>query len=213
VVHTPNSPDDFWHHVNQSGGPDSCWPWLGQLDATGRGRYHFDNKTKDTHQIAYFIEYGIWLKRYDLSTCPALRTCCNPRHIERRTINHKALALDFTRMTKELDRQSSFSRYLSRKYPDLHWLIQLLGNNAGQFLKEHEGQTIKIEMTIPPRSQLIGEARAIDCFSTLNQAEPHDRMKVLARLQEQYECGQAAVEEFGMLGKQLLKDSVNRIKI
>jgi hypothetical protein len=198
---------DFWHHVNRCGGPDSCWPWLGKLAATGRGRYHFNDKTKDTHQIAYFIEYGIWLKRYDISQCHKLKTCCNPAHLKRQDSNHKTLALDFTRMTKQLDRQSAFSQYLSRKYPDLHWLMQLLGDNAGKFLHKNEGRTIKLEMTIPPRSQLIEEACAIDCYMTIEQTKPQDRVKAREKLKARYQCDEAAVEQFGKIGAALLKDS------
>lgn len=163
---------------------------------------------RDVHQIAYFIEHGVWLRRYDLSACAQLRSCCNFRHIEkRRGIQHKALAHDFALIAKELDRQSAFSQYLSRQYPDLHWLIQLLGDHASQFLSEHEGQTLKLELTIPMRAQLIEEARAVDCYLTLEQAAPQDRQKALKRLGTQYQLDQAGVAACAKLGAALFKSA------
>ena len=112
---------------------------------------------------------------------------------------------DFTQLAKQLDRQSSFSRYLARRHPELHWLIQLLGDNAAAFLNQHQGKTIKLEMTIPTQVQLVEEARAIDCHLTLDQAKPSAWEKASTALCARYQCTAAELADFAGMGAALLK--------
>jgi hypothetical protein len=90
----------FWARVDQSGGPDACWPWLGYIRNTGYGQvsgwhYYPDRSYTviQTHRAAYILTYGsvpdslmldhtCHTKACDLaSDCPH-RACCNPRHLE-----------------------------------------------------------------------------------------------------------------------------------
>jgi hypothetical protein len=216
VVHTPNSPDNFWHHVNQSGGPDSCWPWLGKLDAQGRARYHFDNKTKDTHQIAYFIQHAVWLKRYDIAHCPALRTCCNPAHLKRRDINHQRFA---DNIMGQQGRLRLFTRFLMAAYPELIWLDKLLGDQLPAFIGKYDGQIISlripgvvngleaktIAIQVPAQAELMDIARVLDCHFTLASVQARDRAGTSRKLQLKYACPAQAITRYSETGALIVK--------
>jgi hypothetical protein len=45
---------------------------------------------RDIHQIAYFIENGVWLRRYDLSVCPGYVAVAILVIEKRQGINHQA---------------------------------------------------------------------------------------------------------------------------
>jgi hypothetical protein len=57
----PLSPDlirRFWIKVDQSGGADGCWPWLGKRQNGGYGVLHRGTKNNDTvyaHRVAWAI--------------------------------------------------------------------------------------------------------------------------------------------------------------
>lgn len=48
----------FWGKVDQSGGPTSCWPWLGVLQPDGYGQTGVKRKTKNSHRHAYELVKG-----------------------------------------------------------------------------------------------------------------------------------------------------------
>jgi hypothetical protein len=102
----------FWARIDQSGGPDACWPWLGYKQRHGYGQvsgWHKPSHTCtiiQTHLAAYILTYGpvpaslvldhtCHTRACDLGDeCPH-RACCNPKHLEpvTRTVNtHRSRA-------------------------------------------------------------------------------------------------------------------------
>lgn len=81
--------------VDRSGGPDACWPWLGNTDRHGYGRLPFGSKRGLAHRVAYELAIGAIPDGQQLdhtchtndkaclggSTCPH-RRCVNPAHLE-----------------------------------------------------------------------------------------------------------------------------------
>jgi HNH endonuclease len=86
----------FWAQVDQSGGPDACWPWTGYVHPNGYGQFGAHTPgTKLPHRIAY--EYLVGpipegkmldhLCHTNDPDCPGgnsdpHRRCCNPGHLE-----------------------------------------------------------------------------------------------------------------------------------
>lgn len=81
----------FWSRVDQSGGPDACWPWAGNAKyLSGYGVATFDmgdgRKNYGTHRIAFFLKEG-------RPQSPGLHVmhacdnpvCCNPAHLSEGT--------------------------------------------------------------------------------------------------------------------------------
>jgi hypothetical protein len=49
----------FWSRVDRSGGPDACWPWVGNSRYTsGYGRVWFCGKDARSHRVAYTLAVG-----------------------------------------------------------------------------------------------------------------------------------------------------------
>lgn len=98
--------DRFWARIDQSGGPDACWPWMGNKHKQGYGQvsgWHYPGhacKVIQTHRAAYILTYGPVPASLVLDhTCHTIacdlgdacphRACCNPKHLEpvTRTVN------------------------------------------------------------------------------------------------------------------------------
>lgn len=45
----------FWSRVDQSAGPDACWPWLGAVNRKGYGRRHYQGKVTLAHRVALLL--------------------------------------------------------------------------------------------------------------------------------------------------------------
>jgi hypothetical protein len=75
----------FWEMVDRSGPDDSCWPWIGDVEPLGYGRFFVrGHGYRKAHRIALAFAEGPppdATRRYALHKC---RTpcCCNPRHLE-----------------------------------------------------------------------------------------------------------------------------------
>ena len=71
----------FWTHVNSSGGPDVCWPWMGHVGENGYGIVSIKGKGYKAHRVSYFIAHGrIDNDRLVLHRCD-VRNCVNPAHL------------------------------------------------------------------------------------------------------------------------------------
>lgn len=72
----------FWRHVDQSGGPEACWPWMGERKKKGYGRFYLAPRRRVTaHRYAYEITHGPLPP--DLQACHSCDNppCCNPAHL------------------------------------------------------------------------------------------------------------------------------------
>lgn len=85
-------PERFWDKVDQSGGPDACWPWMGARNkphTTRRGtefpgdhgRVRLAGQLMLAHRVAYELEKGpIPDGEKVLHSCDN-PPCCNPAHL------------------------------------------------------------------------------------------------------------------------------------
>jgi hypothetical protein len=71
----------FWQNVDQSAGPEACWPWTGSRKDSGYGRLCFDRHQQNAHRVAYQLATGH--DPGDLIVCHSCDNppCCNPAHL------------------------------------------------------------------------------------------------------------------------------------
>jgi hypothetical protein len=74
--------DLFWSRVDQSAGPDGCWPWTGCRYNAGYGSFHWRHKMRGTNRVAWEIANGQQAPddRDVMHSCDS-PLCCNPRHL------------------------------------------------------------------------------------------------------------------------------------
>lgn len=73
----------FWLKVDNSGGPNECWPWTGKVRPGGYGQvrirfFHID--IQYSHHAAFFFSRGKRAKNWVLHKC-GNHICCNPAHL------------------------------------------------------------------------------------------------------------------------------------
>lgn len=68
--------------VDQSAGPDACWPWLGHIDAKGYGVYKTGGRPQKAHRLVWKIVFGHALPddKHLLHRCDN-PPCVNPTHL------------------------------------------------------------------------------------------------------------------------------------
>jgi heme A synthase len=74
----------FWARVDQSAGPDACWPWRGYRDRRGYGQVKVGGRSGPvlyTHRLAFILVRGALLD--GLLACHTCDNppCCNPWHL------------------------------------------------------------------------------------------------------------------------------------
>ncbi len=76
----PSRDKKFWAKVDQSGGPNSCWPWRGRtIDVAGYGMY----STKRVHRLAWELANGRPVPDgHTIDHKCREKSCCNPDHLE-----------------------------------------------------------------------------------------------------------------------------------
>ena len=79
-------PDYVWAKIDQSAGPDACWPWTGARDKDGYGVTHIGKKHAKAHRVILEIKIGRPLTKGEMAChdCPNGDDhpwCCNPLHL------------------------------------------------------------------------------------------------------------------------------------
>jgi len=72
----------FWSRVDTSGGPDTCWPWLGPRMWNGYGKASAGDRTQNVLRVAYVLTHGLAPAGLHIDHLCHNRLCCNPRHLE-----------------------------------------------------------------------------------------------------------------------------------
>ncbi len=70
--------DRFWSHVDRSGGPNACWPWLGSRMGGGHGTMG----KMGAHRLAFILTYGDVLPGFVIMHLCHNPPCCNPAHLQ-----------------------------------------------------------------------------------------------------------------------------------
>ena len=71
----------FWQRVDQTGGPDACWPWTASRFDTGYGCVWFDGKARKAHRIAWSLTHGTITDGVHILHRCDNPPCCNPAHL------------------------------------------------------------------------------------------------------------------------------------
>lgn len=73
--------DKFWSRIDDSGGPEACWPWLGAKSSFGHGNIKVGDKYHGTHRLMMEL-LGCDLTPQD-HVCHKCDnpSCCNPMHL------------------------------------------------------------------------------------------------------------------------------------
>lgn len=102
----------FWSKVDQSGGPDACWPWTKGRYQKGYGSFGVGGKNKGSHRVAYELVKG----PIPAGLCVCHRCnnprCCNPRHLATGTYAENS------RYAVLCGRVASGDRHGSHKHPE-----------------------------------------------------------------------------------------------
>lgn len=108
---TPNDADRFWKKVDQSGGPDECWPFTGYVSTNGYGHFGIGGKANHrivgAHRVAFALTHGATELPCIRHRCHN-RKCCNPHHLIAGT--HADNMQDMVESGRSLRGDASWSR-------------------------------------------------------------------------------------------------------
>lgn len=77
----PSAAERLWLHVDKSGGPEACWPWMASRRPSGYGQIAYRGRPIGTHRLAYTLTHGpIPAGLFVCHSCDN-PPCCNPAHL------------------------------------------------------------------------------------------------------------------------------------
>ena len=135
---------EFWQLVDQTAGPDACWPWTHTLSGSGYGRLQRDRHYA-AHRVAYQLATGVDPGAlYVLHRCDN-PPCCNPAHLFLGT-NDDNMA-DMAQKGRAPGGNASGSRNGMRTHPD-----SVIRGSANRSAKLSEAQVREIRARHPAES-------------------------------------------------------------
>lgn len=88
----------FWEKVDQSGGPEACWPWMAYVKGTGYGQFWYEGRDQHAHRVAYQLVVGPIPEGAEIDHVRARgctrKDCVNPAHLEAVTHRENTLRSD-----------------------------------------------------------------------------------------------------------------------
>jgi hypothetical protein len=84
-VPTPKQLARFWSKIDQSAGPNECWPWTASISSTGYGQLRVQYVRVYAHRAAYEWTTGEDITGWYIDHLCHVPVCCNPAHLRRVT--------------------------------------------------------------------------------------------------------------------------------
>lgn len=83
VYSRPTLVERFWPKVDQTGGPDACWPWTRSLFRRGLpyGQFQWRGRPHVAHRIAWMLTNGEIPEGMKVCHRCDNPPCCNPSHL------------------------------------------------------------------------------------------------------------------------------------